>query len=682
MKENKITYEILNKEIYSVFEELKGIVPQDTVVNICIVFILLRRIDFLLRPYNALVAKINENLVGRTDQNGLNIELAKAADGKLYYNKSGLDFDILLADENNFPRLFSEYLDGFSPLMKEIFEGFELNQILFRLNNVSVLYKTFSRFCTIDLNEEIADGRMLADYVFKLAQRKEENGMLLNDKSGIVDSLLSQLVSINRDTKGRCSVYDPTCGSCHTLLMTKNKLGDDCDIYGQDLDKYAIALTKTIAILAGEEDLINNIQIGNTLINDAFVIRQFDYIVANIPLGIGWKDIYREIQAEVKRQNSRFFAGLPTVGDSQFLFIQHIISKMSENGRACFLTNESPLFVGSPQTAENRVRKYIVENDMLDCLVYLHSPLRDTRINTVIWVVDKNKPSHRKGKVQIINVKDNDIDKILQSYRQLKENTYSHIIPNNMVGEYDVTVSTSQGCKIHVPVPAEVDIDDYFSKEILPYIDPFSKIDYSRILRDYTFHIDDYDDIEIREPSIIKNELAEMELQNEIYSPMVSEPLPDREYKEQQKTYSHAVLGILMEQKNANEELLPGDVLIKINDGHMHVFKDGEDIPSSKNLYIIVKPKEMLLPEYLVLYSQTRKYKHDLEYYSTSFLGFLRVTFKNFMRMRIPLPSLEEQKRIIEIDQHLYNKIELIRRQTELMEEYRLSVMEYSINSK
>jgi type I restriction enzyme M protein len=680
MKEMKMTYEELNKEVWNVANELKGNFRDDTIATICIVFTLLRRIDCMLRPYNSKVVSAYKKLIGRADENGLDAELTKATGGRAYYNKSGIDFDALLADENNFASKFSAYLDAFSPLVKEIFEGFQLNQIIFTLNKTSLLRKVFDGFCALDLSEEIVDGDTLADFVYSLAQKKDVWGEVLNDKSGLVDTLLANLVAIKGKSEDGSTIYDPTCGSCHTLLMAKEAIGGKGEIYGQDINNFAVALTRTMAILKGEEDLIHNIRTGNTLTDDKFPQARFDNIVANMPFGMDWKSIYREMQAEAKRPETRFFAGLPALNDSQFLFIQHILTKMSDKGRACFLTNSSPLYVGGPKSTENEVRKRLITYDMLDCLVYLHSPLTNTRINVVIWVIDNNKSEARKGNVQIINVKSDDVNTILKAYHDFQENEYSHIIPNDLIGEFDITVVRPDGIKFRMPVPVNADIDEYFKKEILPYIDSESTIDCSRILRDYSFHIDDFEDDEVRKPEVVEEELYELETRD-VSSSMLSEPAPRRYSEIHKNDYRTPILGLLMEPQNNNELPHPGDILIKTTDGQMHIFKEDEELPKDLNQYLVVKAKDMILPEYLVIYSQTKMYKHDLALYSNNIV-MMHVSMRILMHMRIPLPTLGEQKMIIDKNHHLQEKVDCMRRQLELMEEYRQSVMEYSINLK
>lgn len=680
MIEMKMTYEDLNKEVWNVANELRGNFQDDAIATICFVFTLLRRIDCMLRPYNSKVVSTYKKLIGRADAKGIDAELTKVADGRAYYNKSGIDFDALLADENNFASKFSEYLDAFSPLVKEIFEGFQLNQIIFKLNKTFLLCRVFDGFSTLDLSEEKVDGDTLADFVYSLAQKMDAKDMVLNDKNGIVDTLLAKLVAIKGESKESATIYDPTCGSCHTLLMAKEALGGKGEIFGQDINDLAVALTRTMAILKGEEDLIRNIRTGNTLTEDKFPQAKFDNIVANMPFGIEWKSIYREMQAEAKRPETRFFAGLPSVGDSQFLFIQHILTKMSDKGRACFLTNGSPLFVGGPKSTENEVRKTLIKCDTLDCLVYLHSPLSSTRINVVIWVVDNNKSKARKGNVQIINVKGDDINTILRTYHDYEENEYSQIIPNDLIGEFDVTVVQPDGTKFNMPVPANADVDEYFKEEILPYIDAESTIDHSRILRDYSFHIDDFEGDGVRKPEVVENELYEMETQTDSSS-KVSELAP-RCYSEIHKNDCRTpILGLLMKQQNNNELPHPGDILIKTTDGQMHILKENEELPKNLNLYLVVRTKDVVLPEYLVIYSQTKKYKHDLALYS-NYVNVMHLSMQNFMHMRTPLPTLEEQKMIVNKNRLLQEKVDCMHRQLELMEEFRQSVMEYSINSK
>lgn len=678
MKEETKKYNDLNEAVENVAEILRGKLPMNTIANICIVFILLRRIDCMLKPYNAKVAATYKKLLGRTNEKGLDAELTKAAGGMAFYNKLGVDFGLLVSAENNFSKLFNEYLDNFSPLVKEIFEGLELNHMISKLNE-SILYQAIRLFYELDLNDDKVDGIALSDFVHNLANKVDTNGMILNDKKGVVDTLLAKLVLLGiRTDRPATSIYDPVCGSCHTLLIAKDSTEGKCEIYGQDINPFAIALARTMAVLRNDKNLIENIKLGNTLIHDEFAQASFDNIVANLPFGIDWKNINREMQVEAMRPNTRFFAGLPSLSDNQFLFIQHIISKMGKTGRACFITNKSPLFVGSPNSAENEVRKYLIENDFLDCLVLLHSPLSSTKIDIVVWVLDKDKPTNRKGKVQIINVNNDDITTIVNEYRHYEVDKYSQIISNNNIGEYEITLSCPEGRKICIPIPANNNIDDFLNQKIYPYVDSKYKVVANMMVRNYSLNINDSKGTDIRQPNIIGGDLRELQQKISSLEPLTSDSETAEYSENQQHNYKSAILGLLLEEQGKG---MPhtGDILINTIGGDMKIVNDNDEMAEIPRKYIVARAKRFILPEYLILYSKTKRYMMDLSFNSSAVSNMKCITVSLLMRMHIPLPSIEEQKKIVERNCQLQNRINAIHHQLELLEEYQQSVLEKSL---
>ncbi len=678
MKQNKMTYQELGDKIWSVADILRGGFRDEMIANVCLLFTLLRRVDALLLPCNGKVVAAYRKLLGRVDENGLHAELTQAAGGKAYYNKSGLDFAALAADESKFPRTFSEYIDGFSPLMKEIFAGLDFNKVIFQLNKYRQLYTVFTYFYTIDMSEAHVDGNTLADILFHLAMRVDADGMIMNDKEGIVDTLLAQLLVANGQ-KAPATIYDPTCGSCHSLLMAKAAVGQGSRLYGQDLNSLAMAVTRAMAIVKGENDLLQGVKMGDTLCDDQYPDVRFDYVVASLPFGLSWKDSYRSIQTEAKRSGTRFFAGLPSIGDSQFLFIQHIISKLAEGGRACFLTSYSALITGAPDAAENHVRKYLVEHDMLDALIYLHHPLRNTAIDVVLWVIDKDKQPQRRGKVQIINVRDNDVATILDLYQRLENTDGSQVITNGMIGENEITVMLPNQGKITVPAPADVDLNAYFATDIAPYVPAEAYIDEKATARNYVIYIDDADKTTLRTPEEVEAELREMAY-TDMAGTIVSEENPVYGSSSEEHPAGKVILGLLLTMRRGDELPQEGDVLIRAIGGQMQAYRSGEQLPGVPSSILVAKPSEQLLPDYLALVSQTRGFVHDVARYAPSLGGRYRVSSSTLMHIRIPLPSLDRQRAMISKNQALLRREDHLRRQLALMEEYRKSVIEQSLS--
>ena len=177
----------------------------------------------------------------------------------------------------------------------------------------------------------------------------------------------------------------------------------DVNCFGQEFNPSTYAIAKSDMMIRGGDP--NNMRFGDTLSEDQFSGYDFDYIISNPPFGIDWKREKQAVEAEAKKgELGRFAPGLPKISDGQQLFVLNGLSKLSPNGKMAIIQNGSPLFSGDAGSGPSEIRKYILENDWLDCIVQLSTDMfMNTGISTYIWVLCKNKPSHRVGKVQLID---------------------------------------------------------------------------------------------------------------------------------------------------------------------------------------------------------------------------------------------------------------------------------------
>ena len=281
-------------------------------------------------------------------------------------------------------------------------------------------------------------------------------------------------------------------------------------------------------MITGED--ANNIRLGNTFTNDQFKGASFHYIMANPPYGVTWKKEQAFIINESLDPLGRFNAGTPRISDGQLLFIQHMLSKMERNGsRIGVVTSGSPLFSGGAGSGESSIRKWMIENDWLECIVALPKDLfYNAGINTYIWFLTNDKCEKRRGKVQLIDatsfcvpatkslgnkrndIRPEDVERILDIYLKFEENDYCKIFPNRFFGSYQITVEQplydDQG-KIKMKgknkvadsskrdtenIPLDTDVEEYFDKEVLPHIDPASWIDYSKTRINYEINFTRY----------------------------------------------------------------------------------------------------------------------------------------------------------------------------------------------
>jgi type I restriction enzyme M protein len=284
---------------------------------------------------------------------------------------------------------------------------------------------------------------------------------------------------------------------------------------GQEINPQTFSICKSDMLISGENP--DSIKLGSSLSYDGFQGEKFDYMITNPPFGVSWKSEEEFIKNESSNPQGRFSVGTPRSSDGSLLFLQHLISKMEKNGsRIGIVFNGSPLFTGDSGSGESEIRKWIIENDWLECVVQLPDSLFfNTGITTYVWIVSNNKKSNRKGKVQLIDgsnlfkpmkkslgskrkeVSDEQRDLILNTYSDFKETEISKIFENEFFGYKKVTieqplkengvivkdkkgvVKTDGSLRDNERIPLGVDVDEYFEKEVKPHL-PESWMDRSK----------------------------------------------------------------------------------------------------------------------------------------------------------------------------------------------------------
>jgi len=341
--------------------------------------------------------------------------------GQLFYNTSPLDMKKLMGDQDNIAENMFSYIQAFSPAVRDIFECFDFHIQVDRLARANLLYLVAEKFANIDLHPEAVSNEQMGHIFEELIRKFAE---LSNETAGEhftpreVIRLMVNLLFIEDDealTKPGIvrSLYDPTAGTGGMLSVAEEHLsGQNPDarlvMYGQELNGESYAICKADMLIKGHD--ISNIIHGNTLSDDGLPGNQFDYMLSNPPFGVEWKKIQKVIKQEHQQQgyNGRFGPGLPRVSDGSLLFLMHLISKMrpTKDGGSRFgiVLNGSPLFTGNAGSGESEIRRYILENDLLEAIIGLPTDMfYNTGISTYIWIVTNRKPKNRKGKVQLID---------------------------------------------------------------------------------------------------------------------------------------------------------------------------------------------------------------------------------------------------------------------------------------
>jgi type I restriction enzyme M protein len=408
----------LSSFIWSVADLLRGDYKQSEYGKVILPFTVLRRLDCVLENTKEAVLKEKE----KREASGLNPEpfLLKKC-GQLFYNTSPLDMKKLMGDQDNIKENLFSYVQAFSPAVRDIFECFDFHTQIDRLSKASLLYLISEKFANIDLHPESVSnaemGLVFEELIRKFAELSNETaGEHFTPREVI--RLMVNLLFIEDDealTKEGVvrSLYDPTAGTGGMLsvadehLATMNK-DARLVMFGQELNAESYAICKADMLIKGQD--IANIILGNTLSNDGLIGKHFDYMLSNPPFGVEWKKIQKEIEKEHDERgfDGRFGPGLPRVSDGSLLFLMHLISKMrpAKDGGSRFgiVLNGSPLFTGGAGSGESEIRRYVLENDLLEAIVGLPTDMfYNTGISTYIWIVSNRKPEHRRGKVQLID---------------------------------------------------------------------------------------------------------------------------------------------------------------------------------------------------------------------------------------------------------------------------------------
>lgn len=408
----------LSSFIWSVADLLRGDYKQSEYGKVILPFTVLRRLDCVLEPTKpAVLAELDKR-----SKAGVNPEpflLRKS--GQLFFNTSPLDLKTLMGDQDNIGENLRAYMQAFSPAVRDIFERFEFHTQIDRLDKAGLLYLVTEKFTTIDLHPETVSNTQMGLVFEELIRKFAE---LSNETAGEhftpreVIRLMVNLLFIEDDealTKPGVvrSIYDPTAGTGGMLSVAGEHLAElnpDARLvmYGQELNPESFAICKADMLIKGQD--IGNIIFGNTLSADGLPGQHFDYMLSNPPFGVEWKKIEKEIrkEAEEKGFNGRFGPGLPRVSDGSLLFLLHLVSKMRpevEGGsRFGIVLNGSPLFTGGAGSGESEIRRYMLENDLVEAIIGLPTDMfYNTGISTYVWIVSNRKPKNRKGKLQLID---------------------------------------------------------------------------------------------------------------------------------------------------------------------------------------------------------------------------------------------------------------------------------------
>ena len=417
--------------IWSVADILRGDFKPHEYGQTILPFVVLRRLECALEKTKEKVISKSKSLEGKI--NDLETILNKES-GHNFYNTSPLSLTKILQDPNKVASNLNSYIRAFSPSASEVLDKYGFPEKIKKLEEQGLLYQIIGKFADLDLSEETVSNEAMG-YVFEELLRKFSE--MSNETAGEhytpreVIRLMVNLLFIE-DSKALVgqkpirSIYDPACGTGGMLSIAEEYLHDlnpniKLNVFGQELNAETWAIARSDLMIKGQDP--TRITLGNSLNNeDGHVGKQFDYCISNPPYGVDWKKYQEPIEKEHKTKgfDGRYGAGLPRISDGSFLFIQHMISKMKpvadkpktkesiEGGsRIAIILSGSPLFSGQAGSGESEIRKWILENDLLEGVVAMPDQMfYNTGIGTIVWVISNRKSDSAKGLVRLIDARD------------------------------------------------------------------------------------------------------------------------------------------------------------------------------------------------------------------------------------------------------------------------------------
>ena len=553
----------LSSFIWNVCDDvLRGLFKQHEYGDIILPFVVLRRLDCVLEPHKDTIYNLYEQYKNKVEPT----PIIKNAINKDFYNFSRYDLSRLKSDPQNIYANFQNYINGYSSIVAEIIENFQFEKPVEKLHKNNKLYLLIDKFTEIDLHPDVVDnhtmGNIFEELLHKFSEMSNEtSGEHYTPRDGIKLLVALTLNGNKNDLKGEGkirSIFDCCCGTGGILTLGKKWILESINpnieilLYGQELNPTTYSVCKSDMLISGENP--NNIKLGSSLSNDQFEGMKFEYLMSNVPFGVSWKSEQEFIENESNNPNGRFSVGTPRSSDGSFLFLQNMISKMEPSGsRVGVIFNGSPLFTGDSGSGESNIRKWIIENDWLECIVQLpDSMFFNTGITTYIWVISNNKSSERRGKIQLIDgssfyktmkkslgnkrkfISDEMVEELTNTYENFKENEYCKIFNNEFFGYTKVVIEQPlvKDGKVQLDkdgkpkpdgslrdferIPLGTDIEQYFENEVKPHL-PTSWMDRNKDSIGYEINFTKYfyNYVPLRNPNEISNDLLELEKESE-----------------------------------------------------------------------------------------------------------------------------------------------------------------------
>ena len=485
--------------IWAIADKLTGVYKPHEYGQVILPLTVIRRFDCILADSKDAVLEKYEKVKSLPMKD----VLLRNASGKAFYNTSKYTFERLLDDPEHIEDNLRDYLNGFSDNVQDILEKFKFDGQITTMANKGILYIVIQEFTSPKANlhpdviSNLEMGYIFEEIIRRFSESHNEDAGQHYTPREVIQLMVNILFYDDNDVLSGNNVaktlYDPACGTGGMLSVAEEYLhrlnaSTELMAFGQEINDETFAICKADMLIKGNNaDFIKD---GNTLSDDQFEGQTFDYILSNPPFGREWKNEKAKVEAEAKKGFAgRFGYGLPAASDGQMLFLMTAIAKMKDKNkggsRIAIIHNGSPLFTGDAGSGPSDIRKYILENDLLEAIIALPNDIfYNTGIATYIWVLSNKKAgTKREGKVQLINA----IAEITKLYGDFVTSDISMIFDNEDFGYTKIVVErplydengkpvTKKGKKEADAslrdtenVPLKENIDEYFAREVLPF---------------------------------------------------------------------------------------------------------------------------------------------------------------------------------------------------------------------
>lgn len=471
----------LSNFVWGIADVLRGPYKPNQYGNVILPFTILRRLECVMEPHHAVMTAVVQQAADEgygamwiANQLRRRTRTGESA-GLSFWNTSAYTLEKALEDPDNLAANLIDYVNGFSADI-DVFKNFGFEAQIKALDEYNRLGLVTRAFAEIDLHPYKADNAAMGDLfenlIYKFAEASNEQaGDFYTPRDAIrllVDLVFAEDPEALRAPGVSRSVYDPAAGTGGMLSVAEEHLvamnpKANLNLFAQEINKHTYAICKSDLLIKGQD--VSNVRLGDTLAEDKFADRGFDFVLSNPPFGQDWKASEKQVRREHEAANGRFTPGLPAIGDGAMLFLLHVASKMRDidmhgrGGRGGIVLNGSPLFNGGADSGPSNIRGHLLENDLIDTIVALPTDMfYNTSIPTYLWILDNTKQPERRAKVQLIDatgfatkmrrslgnkrveISEADRIKVLHAYKTMAESEISKVFDAYDFAYWSVTV--------------------------------------------------------------------------------------------------------------------------------------------------------------------------------------------------------------------------------------------------